>query len=444
MSASARKKQQYVIFAFLLAIILGGLFFIGKLMNNSQAAFVSGSLGQTGNVDETLIADRTSAASPEMSWINTSQKEIEALKKEIEAMRRDAEKQIQLDKDERQKILDEAATNVVKQQGKINALETALKTTKAQTASNGSLNANTGTLRTAALDQNLDGDFVRQTGGRLNPLAQAGGQTTASQGGATVGVSQSGQQSGGLGPDGQVMPPAFGVSFALEPKPESATKTDGAVRRKSLGSYLPAGSYAPAVVISGVDASTGVVSQDNPVPVTLRVSGPATTAGQGTTRGQQVNITGCMILGSARGDLSSERVYVRLTKMTCLHGDDVLEANIAGFMAGSGKAGVRGKVVSREGNLTTNAAIAGALQGLANGLSGAGEAVAGSENAQIQDVLKSAGLASVSEGTATAAQTLSEYYIKRAEQYQPVVSLYGGSEVEIVFLEGVDFSEGEQ
>ncbi len=36
-----------------------------------------------------------------------------------------------------------------------------------------------------------------------------------------------------------------------------------------------------------------------------------------------------------------------------------------------------------------------------------------------------------------AAQSLADYYIKRAEQYQPVVSLYAGTEVEVVFMEGV-------
>jgi len=127
--------------------------------------------------------------------------------------------------------------------------------------------------------------------------------------------------------------------------------------------------------------------------------------------------------------------------MTCLSGNTVLEADIAGYMSGAGKAGVRGQVVSREGNLTKNAAIAGALSGLASGLSSTGDAVSGADTASLNDVLKSAGVASLAEGTAGAADTLADYYISRAEQYQPVVSLYGGTRVEIVFLEGVDFAE---
>ena len=40
-------------------------------------------------------------------------------------------------------------------------------------------------------------------------------------------------------------------------------------------------------------------------------------------------------------------------------------------------------------------------------------------------------------GVQSAANTLSEYYINRAEQYQPVISLNGGTKVELVFMEGI-------
>ena len=39
--------------------------------------------------------------------------------------------------------------------------------------------------------------------------------------------------------------------------------------------YLPPNSYAPARVIVGVDASAGVASQTDPLPVVLRITGPA-------------------------------------------------------------------------------------------------------------------------------------------------------------------------
>jgi conjugal transfer pilus assembly protein TraB len=139
------------------------------------------------------------------------------------------------------------------------------------------------------------------------------------------------------------------------------------------------------------------------------------------------------------GDLSSERVYVRLTSMTCIgKGDQVIETQVAGLVAGSGKAGVRGNVVSREGNLVSNAAIAGALGGFADALSSAASISTANEGAETLGGVMGAAGAGMAGGAGTnAAQTLADYYIKRAEQYQPVVSLYAGTEVEVVFMEGV-------
>ena len=43
----------------------------------------------------------------------------------------------------------------------------------------------------------------------------------------------------------------------------------------------------------------------------------------------------------------------------------------------------------------------------------------------------------IKEGAGEAADTVSKYLIERAEQYQPVVEMPTGIEVEIVFLDGV-------
>jgi conjugal transfer pilus assembly protein TraB len=120
--------------------------------------------------------------------------------------------------------------------------------------------------------------------------------------------------------------------------------------------------------------------------------------------------------------------------MTCLQRDGgVIETSVSGYMAGNGREGVRGQVVSREGALVTSAALAGALQGLA-GVAQPGE---NSTDASASEIARNALTAAGVGGVQQAATTLSEYYINRAEQYQPVVSLSGGTQVELVFLEGV-------
>ena len=80
--------------------------------------------------------------------------------------------------------------------------------------------------------------------------------------------------------------------------------------------YLPPNSIAVAKVIVGVDASASVQSQSDPLPVVLRITGPARSVYE-NGRLLTTNITGCLVNGAARGDLSSEKVYVKLQRMTC-------------------------------------------------------------------------------------------------------------------------------
>ena len=85
---------------------------------------------------------------------------------------------------------------------------------------------------------------------------------------------------------------------------------------KPTAGYVPAGSYAEAVVLAGADASAGVQSQGDPRPVLLRLTSPAYGAAVDGTA-ETTDVEGCTITGAAYGDLSSEKVYVRLQTMAC-------------------------------------------------------------------------------------------------------------------------------
>jgi len=428
MNAHPRKKQQWIVVGGTLAIILLALVGANIVMRNSTASFVTAP--QTSGVDTTIIADRTSHAPPEMSWITQSSREVEAMQAEVARLETELATQRAEAEKAKAEIMDEFSETLVAMQAEINKLSAQNAQPVTDTAQAPGP-AERLQAAAASMAEDIGGlEFFSRT--------QPGTRSAQGRGLGMAVASANGGGAGGVITDGLAQPPRFGTAFALNARPERSGASADAP--KDLGSYVPAGSYAPAMVISGVDASTGVVSQENPVPVTLRITGPAVTAGQGTTRGRKIDLTGCTLVGSARGDLSSERVYVRLDTLTCLAGDFAVERQVAGFVAGSGKAGVRGQVVSREGNLTSKAAIAGALEGLAGAADSIGQAGLEQDNAQVSDMLKSAGAASLAGATANAASTLADYYIRRAEQYQPVVSLYGGSEVEVVFIEGVDLS----
>ena len=280
--------------------------------------------------------------------------------------------------------------------------------------------------------------------------AQAG---AAADGGGTAagGYFQAPAAMSPAGNGGQMQSPAPALTietFELEGEPQSSAidarsgpelVADSVA--KPVGTWLPAGAHAEAVVLAGVDAAAGVSSQGDPRPVLLRITGPAWTAAEDGTA-LQVDIDGCTVTGAAHGDLSSEKVYARLQTMTCAgpKPGTVVETPVAGFVAGSGKTGVRGPVVSREGALVEKAFLAGMVSGVGHGVSQAfqPQAVAtGAGGAAVANTaLADIGRAGLGAGASSAGQKVADYMIRRAEQYQPVIQLQAGTKVTLVFLEG--------
>ena len=185
----------------------------------------------------------------------------------------------------------------------------------------------------------------------------------------------------------------------------------------------------------------GVASQSDPLPVVLRITGPARSV---VKNGKLLttNITGCIVNGAARGDLSSEKVYVKLARMTCDQpGGRVAVSEVKGFISFAGKSGVRGRVVSREGSLVSQALLAGIVGGFGRGFSANANGIFSGQigaNGK-RDSLSGADILTggLGQGAGDAADTVSKYLIERAEQYQPVVEMPTGIDVEIVFLDGV-------
>ena len=228
-------------------------------------------------------------------------------------------------------------------------------------------------------------------------------------------------------------------SSATDPRNGAELVADAVAKPVSV--WVPAGAHAEAVVLAGVDASAGVSSQGDPRPVLMRIAGPAWTAAE-DGEAMSVDVDGCTVTGAAHGDLSSEKVYVRFRTMTCAgpRPGTVVETEVAGFVAGSGKTGVRGPVVSREGALVEKAFLAGLVSGAGRGVAQAfqPQAVAtGAGGAAVANTaLGDIGRAGLGAGASAAGQKVADYMIRRAEQYQPVIQLQAGTKVTLVFLEG--------
>ena len=257
-----------------------------------------------------------------------------------------------------------------------------------------------------------------------------------------AGADDVGRGAGRPASGGKVSAPPNGPAAPMIQEFESNTgpaAEGGAAARgpRSLKSWLPAGSYADAVVLAGVDASVGVTSQGDPRPVLLRLTGPARSAAEGG-EALEADVAGCTLTGAAYGELSSEKVYVRLRTLTCAgpERETVIETQVAGFVAGRGKVGVRGPVVSREGALVEKAFLAGLVSGAgetaANVLQAPGNGAGEGGAASLADL----GRAGLGAGAGSAGRRVADYLIRRAEQYQPVIQLQTGTRVTVVFIEG--------
>ena len=214
---------------------------------------------------------------------------------------------------------------------------------------------------------------------------------------------------------------------------------DDGKREYDLKNYLPAGSYAKARILSSVDASVGITSQTEPRPVLIEVKGVAKSAMHDHQK-LETDIEGCVISAVASGDLSSERGYIRLQSMTCASSaNKVIETKVKGYVSSYGKAGVRGRVIEREGDKVRKAFYAGLLANFGKAIAekySADTSIVGSVatvKRSTSDIVKQG----FGGGFAGAFDRLSQYYIEKMEQIQPVISIPAGLDIEVVFMEGV-------
>lgn len=204
--------------------------------------------------------------------------------------------------------------------------------------------------------------------------------------------------------------------------------------------YIPSGSYVKARIIQGVAASVGIKASADPRPISFRLTGEAIGPAR-DGKPEKYDLSGCVVTGAAQGDLSSERVYVRLLNLVCTKKQgEVFEVAVNGHAASQGQAGIRGQVVSREGEFTQKAFLAG----LFGGLGKAGQQLAqpsssfsgGFAFADKTTAGEALGMGA-GEGISQAGNRLSDYLMDRAEQYQPVIVVQTGVEVDLFFQKGI-------
>jgi conjugal transfer pilus assembly protein TraB len=156
------------------------------------------------------------------------------------------------------------------------------------------------------------------------------------------------------------------------------------------------------------------------------------------------DIDDCHVLGAAYGDISSERANVRLETLTCvLVNGDIIEEPIAGYVAGEdGKAGLRGRLVEKQGAMIARSLLAGVASGMGSSLSQQYQQVSTSALGSVTTVdpnkVMQNGLAT---GAGNALEKIADYYIARANEMYPIIEVDANRIGEVILTGGTDLKQ---
>jgi conjugal transfer pilus assembly protein TraB len=204
--------------------------------------------------------------------------------------------------------------------------------------------------------------------------------------------------------------------------------------------YVVSGTYAKAVLTSGVVVSTAIQTQGNPQPIMMRLADHGN-----LPRGWKSRLKDAVLIGSCYGDLSSERAVCRIHTLSFVERTGrTIEKDVEGWLIGEdGAPGLRGKVIDRAGKVVREAFVAGILSGMSSFLKFEAQSSVypispfGQSNAmKPQDALQSG----LGKGGSNALEKLADFSIKRAEAMQPVLVVNPGCIVDVVFKKGFDLN----
>jgi conjugal transfer pilus assembly protein TraB len=148
----------------------------------------------------------------------------------------------------------------------------------------------------------------------------------------------------------------------------------------------------------------------------------------------------CFVVGAGYGDVSSERAYIRTESLSCVMRDGTaLDIPVKGYVAGEdGKAGMRGRLVSKQGQILANALLAGVASGIGTAFQQGATTLSVSPLGATSTVDPDKQLqAGVGSGVGKALDRLAQYYISLAEKVFPVIEVDAGRTVDVVITTGV-------
>lgn len=211
-------------------------------------------------------------------------------------------------------------------------------------------------------------------------------------------------------------------------------KAEESAKGRSADNYLPV-SFTRALLLSGLNAPAGGQAQSNPLPVLLKLEDHAVLPNR-----YRSQVRECFVIAAGYGEISSERALLRTETLSCVRKDgSALEVRIEGNVMGEdGKPGLRGRVVTKQGQILANALLAGVVGGIGQAVSARAATTSTSVFGTVSTIEGSRALqAGFGIGVGRAMDRLAQYYISLAEKTYPVIEVDGGRTVDVVLTKGV-------
>lgn len=201
--------------------------------------------------------------------------------------------------------------------------------------------------------------------------------------------------------------------------------------------FLPAGSILSGVFLNGMDAPTGQGHGKDQFPALIRLKKEAVLPNRFRS-----DIRECFLIVSGYGDLSSERAYLRGELISCItEGRKVIEGNIDAYVVGpDGFAGVRGRLVSKQGQIIAKSLMSGFLSGLSSAFDvKAVPTISTSSGGSVnyESLYSSKALqGAAASGISSSLNRIADFYLKIAEGLYPVIEISAGKAVDVIVSKG--------
>ena len=232
---------------------------------------------------------------------------------------------------------------------------------------------------------------------------------------------------------GQTVPRLPSVAISPPSKGESLISfpTQGTAQPDKAEVVLPAGSYVKAKLLTGVEAPEG-----RTYPVLLQLD-----FAHIVPNNKSVDLKGCFVIAKAEGDLSTERVQMQATKLSCVaRNGQMFEREINGFVADArdNSFSVTGTVNTKQDRVAAIAFLAAVVDGIGRSVQLAQTTNQTLPNGgQTQIISGNQGRYLAAGGAATAASQVTQWYLKEAQNLLPTINVGSGQDVWIVLNDTV-------